>query len=612
MLLCSKLLKYNGPSGDQEKDLLHDIIAYYVELGNPWPPYQNTEIPSRIGQIPMENLLTDLFRQVYMVREGYQNVCRNHSWLQVKQALAIPNSLSSAPEWLERIYRFILLPYERERRRLEANESKQLKDITDPYDLIGWTLKLQLIFNGLDGNSVQWLWGTVVGYQSLLEKHVILLDNGIWISVNLDDVFVELGTLDDSLRSALKNRFMRNKLSPNHPSTNSSFSSLLPVSSCQNHAVKAPSCNTRSSLAWMGNEVFTGVSSPIEEHLLIEYDLSPQVYYFEKGRKLSILARSWTEPSRKSDTKDQPISISKYNMLIIRCICGCNIDNGDLVACSICRVWFHKVCVGWEPISNAGHPFRCFLCDPSSQVSSQWMQMISQAIEKVRSQPKWSDIKERIQQGDFWDHQEAPFSSSSSSSSTVKGASKQSKDQDNAFSSSIRAWKSSKRLKSNVRESTKTINKRPRIQAPEFVRCPQEEAQFYISFRSFWNARGRPIDKLPMFRGKPFDFYALFVGVRDRGGEQAVIDNKQWPEIWKIMNNYYKESTDHSYQLRRYYEIYLKAYADSILEKDMISSTNDIQEAAVPTTKDTNVLDKQDGNYPKVKIVYSKSNQVSE
>lgn len=71
MLLCSKLLKYHGPSGDQQKDLLHDIIAYYVELGYPWPPYQHTQIPSHIGTVPIENLLVDLFRQVYLVRGGY-------------------------------------------------------------------------------------------------------------------------------------------------------------------------------------------------------------------------------------------------------------------------------------------------------------------------------------------------------------------------------------------------------------------------------------------------------------------------------------------------------------------------------------------------------------
>lgn len=578
MLLCSKLLKYHGPSGDQQKDLLHDIIAYYVELGYPWPPYQHTQIPSHIGTVPIENLLVDLFRQVYLVRGGYMMVCRTQSWQQVQRALGLSKGSTSNTFFLETIYRVILLSYERERRRLETGETRKRQDIEKPHEWIGWSVKLQLIVHDLSGSNVLWLWGTVIAFRETFQEHIILLDIGRCISVHLDDIVVELGTLDQTLSNALS------PIPYNTPKVEAS-------------PLNAPS-SKMSAWAWMSNQVFTGVVASMEDQISVEYDLSPLLYHFETGKKLSELARSWTEPSRKQCTKELPPVISKYNMLIIRCVCGWNVDNGDMICCSQCRIWSHKHCVGWDDIvgEDALRFFRCFLCDPSVVPQSKLVQAVIQAVEGVRKQSKWSDIQERIQQGDFWDQQ---YDDSSSLSSTEK-----TKSEDNAhpISSTIQGWRSSKRLKNNVREIRG--RKRARVQAPPFVRKEDEEKQFYKSFLNFWKMKGKPLQKIPMFRGKPFDFYALHVGVRDRGGEEAVIDNKQWPEIWKTMNNYYKESTDHSFQLRRYYEMYLKDFVQwEKGSKEESNKQTDNPSVSTQGSSDNTV----DSRYPKVRIVYSKS-----
>ncbi|EME31228.1 DNA binding / transcription factor [Galdieria sulphuraria] len=515
MLLCSKLLKYHGPSGDQQKDLLHDIIAYYVELGNPWPPYQHSQILSHIGPIPIENLLVDLFRQVYLLRGGYMMVCRNQSWQQVQHALCIPKSPTSNTLFLETIYRVILLSYERERRRLETGETRQRQDIGNPHDWIGWSIKLQLILHDLSGSNGIWLWGTVIAFRATLQEHIILLDIGRWISVHLDDVVVELGTLDHALFNALSHIQVSQVGEMDHNDCSSNGMLFLESNGPSN----APSSKLPlSSMALMSNEVFTGVASPVEDHLFIEYDLSPQLYHFETGRKISELARSWTEPCRKRCMKDLPPVISKYSMLIIRCICGCHVDNGDMICCSQCRVWSHKRCVGWENITNEDtlHTFRCFLCDSLVVPQSKLVQSVIQAVEGVRKQSKWSDIQERIQQGDFWDQQ---YEDSSSHSSTEKAHSF-SEENAHRYSSTIQGWRSTKRLKNNVREIAKG-HKRARVQAPPFLRKEDEEKQFYKAFLQFWKMKGKPLQKIPMFRGKPFDFYALHVGVRDRGGEEA-------------------------------------------------------------------------------------------
>jgi len=651
MLLCSQLLKYHGPSGDQQKDLLHDIIAYYVELGNPWPPYQHSQIPSHIGSIAIENLLVDLFRQVYLVRSGYTMVCRNQSWQQVQRALGIPKGTTSHPFFLETIYRVILLPYERERRRLETGETRQRQDIQSTHDWIGWSIQVQLVLDDLSGSHGLRLWGTVLAFRPALEEHIILLDIGRCISVHLDDVVVQLGTFDHELANALTSILQPtadNTLAPSNHKEDGNIIAVRDAGCSSNQTTtttmaiaKEPLCAPSSNLAlgplaWVSNVVFTGMSasSSSQDHLFIEYDLSPLLYHFDTGKKLSELARSWTEPSRKRCAKEPPPVVSKYTMLIIRCVCGCNVDNGDMIRCSQCKIWSHKRCVGWENITDEDTllHFRCLFCDPGVVPQSKLVQCIVQAIEEgVRKQPKWSDIQERIQEGDFWDHQYEDASSSQSSSEKAKISRDHAPPHPSHFTNSsattIQGWRSTKRLKNNVREITKG-RKRARVQAPPFVRNEEEEKQFYKEFLQFWKTKGKPIQKIPMFRGKPFDFYALYVGVRDRGGEEAVIDNKQWPEIWKLMNNYYKESTDHSFQLRRYYEMYLKEFANhreretgkkeeeehksQVESKEHSASTTlqQQQEETCCSTQDALNPSVEDAQYPKVRIVYSKSDDL--
>lgn len=255
-----------------------------------------------------------------------------------------------------------------------------------------------------------------------------------------------------------------------------------------------------------------------------------------------------------------------------------------MVECSVCKTWSHKYCIGvnaneWNKLMESD--YKCFLCYSNGVKRGSLAYEVWKAIQSIVSQEQWLEDIQCTRKG----------ASQLSCMNTANGDAYEAVD-DTAMGdyhpvfaenpkpcSTIQSHHCTPKLLYKVKKRNgrdrffRRGDSRPCV-AP-FVRVSEKEEKFLKRLRAFWESCSQPLDVIPMFRGKPFDFYALYEGVKRRGGLKKVIENKQWPEIWKTMRNYYKESTDHSYQLKRYFEKYLRRFMEECTVEDEETVANE-------------------------------------
>ncbi|GJD06244.1 AT-rich interactive domain-containing protein 2 [Galdieria sulphuraria] len=533
-----------------ERNLTYDIIAYYVELGNQWPPSVDKDIPQKVSFVPIEKFLPDFFVEVYIFHGGYECVTIYERWNDIRKKFALYQSPYTCPRYLQRIYHEILLPYERQRKTLEQSPPSELRtgSISEiASSLLGYTLKL---VTHSQKENVCWKWGTIVSYHMEKKLHQVILDDGRNILLNLEQVHWQLGawnpyaTMVDEIAKCCFTH---------HPSSLKTFQR-----SNQSFRLVTPTMDKEETLHQEGQVISilaTGALHSVEEKSELEYDDSSSCWEESSLNKVI-----YPELDRK------PTELQRFD--IVRCPCGWQVDTGDMVECSVCKTWSHKYCIGvnpheWDKLMESD--YKCFMCHPSGvkKVSQeQW----SEHIHSVR-QLEWTGLLSSLDR----DAYEAMDDTGMGDYHPVFGENPQvvSTMHQSQWTPKL-LWKTKKK---NGRERCFRRDSRPA--APPFVRVSEKEKKFLDKLRSFWESCSQPLEVIPMFRGKPFDFYALYEGVKRRGGFKKVVENKQWPEIWKTMRNYYKESTDHSYQLKRYFEKYLRRFMEEypIDEEDEVEET---------------------------------------
>eukprot|EP00871_Galdieria_phlegrea_P002557 jgi/Galph1/3301/GphlegSOOS_G1998.1 len=542
---CSELYRSNRKPGNFENDLIYDIIAYYVQLGNYWPPAKEKGIPCKVGFIPIEKFLPDFFINVYIFEGGYEFVTLYDRWNTIRKKLSLYRSPYTSPRYLQHIYHEILLPYERQRKAIEDQQSGDSTTIKqeemNPEKLVGYTIKLATC--GHDGMTV-WKWGTIVSYNQKTEEHSIILDEGLFIRVSLAQVTWQIGTWN----------------------------------SCAMHAAFLLQKNS----AWKpSNIVHDNIRKLKEEMFRISMDQTSVVSILKPSLVNKLLESSQRSISVSNDMLNGKIiylELDKHptetqRTDIVRCACGWQVDTGDMVECSICKTWSHKYCIGvnaveWDKIIESD--YKCFMCNPNGVKKGSLAYELVKAIQSVQSQDQWTEHIQSIRKSEL-----------QASQLTNQDVYETIDDTEVAkyhpvFAENLMDTNGhgglSRRLTPKLASKVKAGRKpgkdrfggirKERPSAPPFVRVCEEEERFVRQLQAFWAARSQPMESIPMFRGKPFDFYALCEGVRQRGGFKKVVENKQWPEIWKTMRNYYKESTDHSYQLKKYFERYLKRFME--------------------------------------------------
>jgi hypothetical protein len=269
-------------------------------------------------------------------------------------------------------------------------------------------------------------------------------------------------------------------------------------------------------------------------------------------------------PSNPSPTKQRDIAPSNGGSTrgmeaentsdIVLCACGNMVDFGPMIQCSRCKGWSHKFCTGlsdaeWEQLQLQNARYQCWICAPRSTKLGSIAADAAQALASIRTGAKWNTIMGRIIESAAMENAE------------------------------LVGMPPTKPRKGRMVESVGTGSSLPRTHrstgprvattegAAPLVRDNTKESAFFEALAAHWERKTGQSWQTPMFRGKLLDLYALYWGVKARGGIDAVIAAKRWPEIWRTMRNYYRESTDHSFRLRiasqQYLADFLKQFPGS-------------------------------------------------
>lgn len=206
--LLSEEWKHHRPSNDAVSDLLNDLICFNRENGNPWPFSTSSSLPMKIGLSPLEPILPLLYEEVYQKRRGYDIVCANGLWMDVRKAIRVCKAPTSSPFLLQSVYLRIVLPYERERDyRNFLRETKDSVEIKQsPEDVVGRLIRFSLPTELEDGVKYCYRWGRIQRYDEMAMEHECLLDDGRTIRTTLRDADVFLGRyVSDDLASGQPN-----------------------------------------------------------------------------------------------------------------------------------------------------------------------------------------------------------------------------------------------------------------------------------------------------------------------------------------------------------------------------------------------------------------------
>lgn len=237
---------------------------------------------------------------------------------------------------------------------------------------------------------------------------------------------------------------------------------------------------------------------------------------------------------------------------IVLCACGNVIDFGPMIQCSRCKGWSHKVCTGlsdaeWEQLQMQHARYQCWLCAPRNARPNSIAADAVQALASVRTGSKWNTIMGRI----------------------IESAAMENAEIVGMPLSKPRKHRMVENIMTGTGPGRTHRSSGPRVASTEgsvpLVRDSAKENEFFEALAAHWQRKTGQPWQTPMFRGKLLDLYALYWGVKARGGIDAVIASKRWPEIWRTMRNYYRESTDHSFRLRvasqQYLADFLRQYA---------------------------------------------------
>ncbi|KAK4530903.1 hypothetical protein CCYA_CCYA06G1760 [Cyanidiococcus yangmingshanensis] len=237
---------------------------------------------------------------------------------------------------------------------------------------------------------------------------------------------------------------------------------------------------------------------------------------------------------------------------IVLCACGNMIDFGPMIQCSRCKGWSHKFCTGlndteWEQLQVQNARYQCWICAPRSTKPSSIAADAAQALASMRTGAKWNTIMGRI------------IESAAMENAELVGM-PPTRPRKGRMVDAVGAGSSLPRTHRSTGPRVATTEG-----AAPLVRDSIKENAFFEALATHWERKTGQSWQTPMFRGKLLDLYALYWGVKARGGIDAVIAAKRWPEIWRTMRNYYRESTDHSFRLRiasqQYLTDFLKQYS---------------------------------------------------
>mmetsp|Transcript_11901 Transcript_11901/g.36268 ORF Transcript_11901/g.36268 Transcript_11901/m.36268 type:complete len:283 (+) Transcript_11901:238-1086(+) len=187
--------KNHAPSNDAVSDLLNDIVCFFRERGNSWPVSPKSSLPMKVGLYPLETILPHMFFEVFEKRGGYDRVCAEGSWTEVRKAIRVTKIPMSSTHLLQFVYKNIVLPYERERehRNLERNEEEISKLLHRPLDLIGYLIRFTLPITVDDQKKSVQFWGRVRSYDELVMEHECLMDDGRIIRTVVRDADAAFG-----------------------------------------------------------------------------------------------------------------------------------------------------------------------------------------------------------------------------------------------------------------------------------------------------------------------------------------------------------------------------------------------------------------------------------
>lgn len=586
-IYCSQIYQRKP---DLERTLTYDIIAYYVELGHQWPPRVDKLIPQRVSFVPIEKFLPDFFVQVYIFHGGYECVTLYDRWNEIRKKFALYQSPFTCPRYLQHIYHEILLPYERQRKTLEQPPPASCAEWTmSSLSLLGYTLKLVI---HCEKEGICWKWGTIVAYHKENKLYKVLLDDGRNVLVHEKQLAQwQLGAfnpyasvVDEITKSCCCQRLRQ---CTSFSFCDKSFRLVTPSDKEKWLHEKGPVVSILSSTRRVVTEM------PWEEEEEESSVLQGDAEDWEE-----LLSNKVVYPQLEKKPTEQQRSD------IVRCACGWQVDTGDMVECSVCKTWSHKYCIGvnareWDKLMESD--YKCFMCHPNGVKKGSLAHEVWKAIQSVLSQEQWAEHIRQIRQSEcagflssqHRDAYEAIDDTGMGDYHPVLAENPKACSPSSVYqkpSTPKLAYKRKNGGGGSHREKHFRRDSKPA--PPPFVRVSEKEQKFLHRLRTFWKSCAQPLDVIPMFRGKPFDFYALYEGVKQRGGFRKVVENKQWPEIWKTMRNYYKESTDHSYQLKRYFEKYLKRF----MEEYPMEEDEEEEEEKNPSNETNNSNNKNDDN----------------
>mmetsp|Transcript_29199 Transcript_29199/g.113316 ORF Transcript_29199/g.113316 Transcript_29199/m.113316 type:complete len:407 (-) Transcript_29199:183-1403(-) len=191
----SKEWRDHKPSHDCVSDLLNDIICFYRERGNAWPARHNAgALPRKIGQTPLEVVLPLVYDEVYEKRGGYDRVCAQGLWNEVRKAVPVFKNPPTATHILELVYRKILLPYERERdyKAFVREGNYQNRFSGNPESIINCLVCFVQPNVATPEDDVR-VWGRIVRFNRITLEHECLLDDGRTVKCSIATSDVILG-----------------------------------------------------------------------------------------------------------------------------------------------------------------------------------------------------------------------------------------------------------------------------------------------------------------------------------------------------------------------------------------------------------------------------------
>ena len=249
---------------------------------------------------------------------------------------------------------------------------------------------------------------------------------------------------------------------------------------------------------------------------------------------------------------------------IVLCACGNMTDFGPMIQCFRCKGWSHKFCTGlsdaeWDRMQLQHARYFCWLCAPRNAKPGSVSGDAVQALASVRTGTRWNSIMARIVESAAMENAqvvgEPPFRPKKYRAVEARTGI------DSGGSSSGHLMGPFRGIRSTGPRVATTDGATP------LQRDPAREAAFYEALAHFWEQQTGVPWQMPVFRGKPLDLYALYCGVKRLGGIETVIARKRWPEIWRSMRNYYRESTDHSFRIRTASQQFLQAFLEAYPER---------------------------------------------